>query len=275
MADFQLDNFRIEDYLPKFVREGKRLGLRGDDDTIYHFAQEYANLHNGRSITTGCSSAGALKLVFAALRACVRELKGKTLASLKTEARAGDAYSMVILSDVYMFGLLGCERNALLANKWSHKACTTGDPFACANEATKIMKGIDTDPSFTQYWDKLVRLCEECARSNYICPTVLRTGISPRNVFQATDFPALAQVAVERHHEISIWQQQKANDANTVPVSGSLPNPLQCSYSECAKVVENESQLQKCGACRQARYCKKGTQTSRIVCLLVLRAVSE
>ena len=117
MASFHFDTFRIRDYLPAFVKEGKRLGLRGDDDTIYHFAQDYADLHNGRSTSTCFSSAGPLKplkLVFDALRACADELKGKTLASLTTKVRAGDPYSMVILSDVYQYGLLGCKRNFLL-----------------------------------------------------------------------------------------------------------------------------------------------------------------
>ena len=277
MAKFQVDNIKIEKLLPLFVHLGKQVGVRGDDDTIFHFAQQYATFHNSRSKITDTISEGVANLILTNLRASVREFKGKTPALLEAEVQAGNVRSMVLLSDVYMYGLLGCARNVPRANQLSHEACLTGDPFGCAHQATCILTSLTLDPPViprhaqARARKDLLNLCEQCALNSYICPAVLRTG--QRETFRATDFPALTQVLVERLNSLREKEElsnKSAATASSSPkesaatASGSSSNPLQCSYSVCAKVVQNESQLQLCSACRQASYCSKGEKNSGV-----------
>lgn len=250
-----MEKYKMKNILPLMVKEGKRLGMRGDDHTICCLAQKYATYHGLRSTITSktmAETSGFNKLM-SQFRACVHEFKGKTLASLEAEAQAGNIRSMVLLSDVHMFGLLGCERNAPLANRWSYEACNTRDPFGCANQAATILmtRLMAQPPSIFQrdqsrIRKQLLHLCEECARSSYVCPAVLMAG--QRETFKATDFPFLTQVLVERLHDMR--KDGKSSEESAASVSSVSSNPLQCCYNVCASLI-----VCSCNLCAQRSRC--------------------
>ena len=294
MVSFYIDDTKKSKLLPLCVHLGKRLGMRGNDETIFRFTRKYAAFHNSRTkITDICVEEGLANLVLINLRACVREFKGKTPTLLEAEVQAGNVRSMVLLSDVYHFGLLGCAQNLPRANDLSYEACLTKDPFGCAHQASCILATLNFDPPIiprhdqARYRKNFFQLCELCALKSYICPAVL--AADQQETFKPTDFPAITQVLVERlcHSEEEKLSNKSAATASSSPkesaasassspkesaatASSSSSNLLQCSYSVCAKVVQNESQLRLCGFCRQASYCSKGEKNSGVALKLIV-----
>ena len=148
--------------------------------------------------------------------------------------------------------------------------CNTLDPFGCANQANSILESLLTNiprlPRHNQTQLLGPRQCEEFARTSQnlnISPAVPTTQHHEICISKATDFPALTQIIVEHLHEMR--EKEKLSGKSAAAASSSPSSLSQCSCSAFAKkVLENESQLHKCGGCRQAIYCSEGEQNSMV-----------
>ena len=160
-----------------------------------------------------------------------------------------------------------------IAGTFFHLACNTLatrtlDPFGCANQAKSLLESLLTNipriPRHNQTQLLGPRQCEEFARTSHnlnISLSVLTA--QHQEISKATDFPALTQIIVEHLH--AMREKGKLSGKSAAAASSSPSSLSQCSCSAFAKkVLENESQLHKCGGCRQAIYCSEGEQNSMV-----------
>ena len=160
-----------------------------------------------------------------------------------------------------------------IAGTFSHIACNTLGPFGCEkNEANSILQSLLTNipriPRQNQTQLLGLRQWEEFAHTSHnlnISPAVLMAQHHELCISKATDFPDLTQIIVEHLHEMR--EKGKLSGKSAAAANSSPSSLSQCSCSAFAKkVLENESQLHKCGGCRQAIYCSEGEQNS-MVCI--------
>ena len=259
----------IEAEAPKWEALRKQLGIKtthmppGCRDSPagqYHYLFQMGNHLMARASLEERPEAPDRKGLMAATFAqYAARLEGLTPTSVAARAKRGDVAAMVMLSDMYQFGILGTRRDFRAASEWKCKARVAGSAEACVIEALYYMRIFDPQREDLRAKaphseaEMLKFICEalEVAASLNLACDALRQGAYLAAVRGRLPDPAqcphlfrhLAAQRADEHFE--------AKDDAFYCV---------CEGPGCTIRATSRKALMECQGCRTALYCSRQCQ---------------